>query len=80
MSTNETLLVIGSGTMGAGIAQAAAVAGYRTLVNDSASDQIDRGLARIKADLDRGVQLGKVPVDQRDAAVAPARRASPSRR
>ena len=70
MSTNETLLVIGSGTMGAGIAQAAAVAGYRTLVNDSASDQIDRGLARIKADLDRGVQLGNVTVDQRDAALA----------
>jgi 3-hydroxybutyryl-CoA dehydrogenase len=70
VSTNDTLLVIGSGTMGAGIAQAAAVSGYRTLVHDSAPEQIERGLRRIKADLDKGVLLGKVPAQQRDAALA----------
>ena len=69
-TTRETLLVIGSGTMGAGIAQAAAMAGYRTLVYDSAQGQVERGLARIHADLDKGVQLGKVPAAVRDAALS----------
>jgi 3-hydroxybutyryl-CoA dehydrogenase len=61
-----TVLVVGSGTMGAGIAQAAAAAGYRTLVNDTSGDQIERGIARVKTDLDKGVQLGKVPAEMRD--------------
>ncbi len=65
----DTILVVGSGTMGAGIAQAAAVAGYRTLVHDSAAEQVDRGIARVKADLDKGVQLGKVTAEARDAAL-----------
>src|SRR5882672_11229706 len=65
----DTILVVGSGTMGAGIAQAAAVAGYRTLVHDSAAEQIARGISRVKADLDKGVALGKVPVGARDAAM-----------
>jgi 3-hydroxybutyryl-CoA dehydrogenase len=68
-ATNGTVLVVGSGTMGAGIAQAAAAAGYRTLVNDSSGDQIDRGIARVKADLEKGVQLGKVPAEMRDTTL-----------
>jgi len=55
--------------MGSGIAQVAAVAGYRTLVHDTATEQIERGIARARADLDKGVQLGKVPPEVRDAAV-----------
>ena len=65
-----TVLVVGSGTMGAGIAQVAATAGYRTLVHDSSSEQIERGIARVKTDLDKGVQLGKVPAETRDSALA----------
>jgi 3-hydroxybutyryl-CoA dehydrogenase len=68
-ASNRTVLVVGSGTMGAGIAQAAAAAGYRTLVNDSSSDQIERGIARVKSDLEKGVQLGKVPAPLRDATL-----------
>ena len=71
-----TVLVVGSGTMGAGIAQVAATAGYRTLVHDSSSEQIERGIARVKTDLDKGVQLGKVPAEMRDLAltnIAPAK-------
>ena len=63
------MLVVGTGTMGAGIAQAAAAAGHRTLVHDSSGDQIDRGIARVKTDLDKGVQLGKVPAEIRDATL-----------
>jgi 3-hydroxybutyryl-CoA dehydrogenase len=68
-ATKGTVLVVGSGTMGAGIAQAAAAAGYRTLVNDSSSDQVERGIARVKSDLEKGVQLGKVPAEMRDATL-----------
>jgi 3-hydroxybutyryl-CoA dehydrogenase len=68
-ATQGTVLVVGSGTMGAGIAQAAAAAGYRTLVNDSSGDQIDRGIARVKTDLDKGVELGKVRAEMRDATL-----------
>ena len=67
--SDRVLLVVGSGTMGAGIAQAAAAAGYRTLVNDSSNDQIERGIARVKADLEKGVQLGKVPAAMRDVTL-----------
>ena len=67
---NETVLVVGSGTMGAGIAQAAASAGYRTLLFDSVSGQVERGVAKIRADLERGVQLGKVTAETRDATLA----------
>jgi len=66
---SDTLLVVGSGTMGAGIAQAAASAGYRTLVFDSVAGQVDRGVAKIRADLDKGVQLGKVTAQARDEAL-----------
>ena len=67
---NDTVLVVGSGTMGAGIAQAAAAAGYRTLLFDSVDGQVDRGIARIRADLDKGVELGKVSADVRDRTLA----------
>src|SRR5438034_1004294 len=66
---SDTLLVIGSGTMGAGIAQAAASAGYRTLLYDSVPGQVQRGIERVKGDLDKGVQLGKVTAAVRDAAL-----------
>ena len=70
MAAPQTLLVVGSGTMGAGIAQVAAAAGYRTLVYDTAAAQIERGLARVRADLDKGVQLGKVAADVRDTTLS----------
>src|SRR5437773_1041147 len=45
---SDTLLVIGSGTMGAGIAQAAASAGYRTLLYDSVPGQVQPGIERVE--------------------------------
>ena len=70
MATADTLLVVGTGTMGSGIAQVAAAAGYRTLVYDSAEAQIDRAMQRIRGDLDKGVQLGKVTADARDTTLS----------
>jgi 3-hydroxybutyryl-CoA dehydrogenase len=58
--TIETIAVLGSGTMGRGIAYAAAVAGYRTLVHDVSSEALDKAFATIRKDLAEGVQRGKV--------------------
>lgn len=62
--------VIGAGTMGRGIAQAAATAGHETLLCDTDAGQLQRALAEIKATLDKGVSLGKVAEATRGAALA----------
>jgi len=58
--------VLGCGLMGAGIAQVAAQAGYRTIVREVNQDLVDRGLSRIRKFLDDGVQKGKVAAGIRD--------------
>lgn len=62
--------VIGAGTMGRGIAQAAATAGHDTVLCDVDAAQLERALARIEATLDKGVRLGKVEAASRDGALA----------
>ncbi len=56
----RTVAVLGAGTMGLGIAQVAAAAGYRTPLFDIASSQLEKAVARIGRQLDKGVELGKV--------------------
>jgi 3-hydroxybutyryl-CoA dehydrogenase len=56
--------VLGAGTMGAGIAQVAAQAGYDTLVYDVSQEFIDRGLDRIKQFLKGGRERGKITAEQ----------------
>lgn len=64
----ERIAVIGAGTMGHGIAQVAAQAGYATVLCDINEELIVAGLAKIEANLEKGVELGKV--DAADAAAA----------
>ena len=64
------LTVIGAGTMGHGIAQVAAMAGFPTCVNDVDQDRVSAGLERVRANLDKGVSLGKVDAATRDEALA----------
>ena len=45
--------VIGAGTMGGGIAQVAATAGYEVVVRDVETEFLERGLERIDSSLDR---------------------------
>ena len=65
-----TVAVIGAGTMGHGIAQAAAMAGCETVLCDVDAPRLERALARIEATLEKGVRLGKVAGTARDAALA----------
>jgi len=66
----ERVAVIGAGTMGHGIAQVCAQLGCATVLVDVVQEGVDKGLARIRGNLDKGVSLGKVELGVRDAVVA----------
>lgn len=66
----EKIAVIGAGTMGHGIAQIAAQAGYQVTLEDVTEDFVSRGLARIKDNLQKGVERGKVSADDMNAALS----------
>jgi 3-hydroxybutyryl-CoA dehydrogenase len=66
----KTIGVIGAGTMGRGIAYAAALGGYRTILEDVMPETQAKGLAWIRQSLEEGVQRGKVEASARDAALA----------
>jgi 3-hydroxybutyryl-CoA dehydrogenase len=63
--------VVGAGTMGAGIAQLAALTGARTLLHDPDHAALDRAVETIPANLDKGALKGRWTPD--DAAGARAR-------
>lgn len=62
--------VIGAGTMGHGIAQIAAMAGYQTILTDADADVLEPALQRIRANLAGGVRRGKVKPAAAEEAVA----------
>jgi 3-hydroxybutyryl-CoA dehydrogenase len=62
--------VLGAGTMGHGIAHVLATAGITTRLYDLMPGAVERGLAAVRSNLDKGVQKGKVTQADRDAAVA----------
>jgi 3-hydroxybutyryl-CoA dehydrogenase len=66
----ETIAVIGAGTMGRGIAQSAATAGYRVVLVDADSGALDRGIVSIRDMLATLVDKGKLEAEKRDAALA----------
>jgi 3-hydroxybutyryl-CoA dehydrogenase len=60
----RTIAVIGAGTIGRGIAHAAALAGYRTILEDVLPNALRRAEGEIRSNLDQAVSLGAVsPVD-----------------
>src|SRR3954454_675032 len=68
MADVRTISVIGAGIMGRGIAHAAALGGYRTILEDIVPASLRRGGGEIRANLDKAVQLGKVTKETADAA------------
>lgn len=60
--------VIGAGTMGAGIAQASALAGYRVVLYDISEDVLHKALTGIQASIDQGVVRGKIAAEAAEAA------------
>jgi 3-hydroxybutyryl-CoA dehydrogenase len=71
MSTSETVLVIGAGQMGTGIAHGFAAAGARVLLLDSVRSAAEASAAEIGKIFDGAVRLGKL--DEASAADAQSR-------
>jgi 3-hydroxybutyryl-CoA dehydrogenase len=66
----RTIGIIGAGTMGRGIAYAAAFGGYKTILEDVSPAMLEQSVAYIRKTLEDGVARGKVTPEQRDAAIA----------
>jgi 3-hydroxybutyryl-CoA dehydrogenase len=64
----RTVAVIGAGIMGRGIAHAAALGGYRTILEDLLPSALRKAETEIRANLDKAVELGKVDATDADAA------------
>ena len=62
--------VVGAGTMGHGIAQVSAMAGAETVLTDVSEEALASALERVRANLEKGVSLGKVESAARDRALA----------
>ena len=60
----EKIAVLGAGTMGAGIAQVAAQAGFQTLLYDIKQEFIDAGMGKIKSFLQGSRERGKISAEQ----------------
>ena len=61
--------VVGSGQMGGGIAHVAAQAGIDVVMHDVKQEFVDRGLATIDKNLQRGVDKGRMTEDDKQAVL-----------
>ena len=68
--TLRCVAVVGAGTMGAGIAQVCAQAGWKTNLYDAFPEGLERGMERIAAFWEKGIARGKTTPDQREAWAA----------
>lgn len=61
------IMVLGAGTMGAGIVQTAAQAGFQVIVRDIKQEFVDKGIAGIDKLLGKNVEKGKMSADDKAA-------------
>lgn len=66
----QTIMVIGAGQMGSGIAQVCAQAGYKVFLNDLKQEFVERGLGGINKNLSRNVEKGRITAETRDSILA----------
>ena len=62
----HAIAVLGAGTMGHGIAQVAAAAGYVVIMRDVSPDALARGMQSIERNLAKAIQLKKISEQDRD--------------
>ncbi len=65
----KTVAVLGSGTMGHGIAQVAAMNGFKVVMRDLKEEFLSSAVEKITKNLDKGVARGKVSEAQRETAL-----------
>ncbi|HMC33016.1 MAG TPA: 3-hydroxyacyl-CoA dehydrogenase NAD-binding domain-containing protein, partial [Myxococcales bacterium] len=73
----KTLAVVGAGQMGAGIAQVAAQSGIEAVLIDVSPDLVQKGIAGIRAQLDKAVGKGKLKAADAQAAIARLKAGTP---
>lgn len=73
MSEKGTVAVLGLGTMGAGIAQVCATAGYAVVVLETSAERVEAGRSHMQWFMDEGVRRGKLEEEERDRALARVR-------
>jgi 3-hydroxybutyryl-CoA dehydrogenase len=61
----KTVGVVGCGLMGSGIAQVAAEAGYAVMVREVSDELVKKGLGKIDAFLQKGVERGKLAAERK---------------
>jgi 3-hydroxybutyryl-CoA dehydrogenase len=66
--TVQSIAVLGAGIMGRGIAYAASLGGFRTVLQDPQADALEKAVDEIGAVLEKGVVTGKVDGDAATAA------------
>jgi len=66
----KTVAVIGAGIMGRGIAYAAALGGYRTILEDLLPNALRRAESEIRTNLDKAAKIGKIKPSDADSAFA----------
>ncbi len=62
--------VLGAGTMGNGIAQVCAMAGFEVIMRDIKQEFVDRGMQTIKKSLSKFVEKGKISEDDMNATLS----------
>ncbi|MBX2944686.1 MAG: 3-hydroxybutyryl-CoA dehydrogenase [Cyclobacteriaceae bacterium] len=66
----KTIGIAGAGTMGQGIAQVCAVAGFEVLLYDIQPDFISKGISLIEKSLSTAVEKGKIQLTEKEQALA----------
>lgn len=64
------IFVLGAGTMGAGIVQTFATAGYEVVMRDIEDRFVDKGMATIKKNLEKSVVKAKMTEEEKNAIMA----------
>jgi 3-hydroxybutyryl-CoA dehydrogenase len=63
----KTIGVVGAGQMGSGIAEVAVASGFHVLMRDISQEALGKGRMRIDSDLERRVEKGKLPAEEKKA-------------
>ena len=65
----EKLIVVGSGTMGRGIAYAGALGGFQVILNDVSKNNLDKAKVYIETELNKSAQKGYLTHEQVSSAL-----------
>jgi 3-hydroxybutyryl-CoA dehydrogenase len=70
LATSKSVVVIGAGTMGSGIAEVAASAGHHVYLRDTSEAALERGTTQIRRSLDKRVERGRLDAPARSVILA----------